>query len=205
MFNSVLKRNKQMTGVGVLLLLATVAYGTTTVKMNLAQLVRKSGRIIAGKCTAVEYGILDVPDVGTIPFTEYTFLIEQTIKGNVAGRLDIRVVGSAQSSGMFRITGMPTYEVGREYVLILTSESAFGFTAPVGLQQGLFKVAGKGRSNTRTVANGFGNAGLFDDMEVADMKISGLPTLLSANGSTISATEMRYEAFLSLLKKLTGQ
>ena len=60
-----------------------------------------------------------------------------------------------------RIEGMPRYSPGQEYLLFLNQESRLGFSSPIGLIQGAFRVRGQGTS--RTVINGLRNANLLID------------------------------------------
>ena len=62
---------------------------------------------------------------------------------------------------MSRIEGMPGYVPGQEYLLFLNQESRLGFSSPIGLIQGAFRVRGQGTS--RTVINGMRNANLLID------------------------------------------
>ena len=60
-----------------------------------------------------------------------------------------------------RIEGMPRYIPGQEYLLFLNQDSRLGFSSPIGLLQGAFRVQGRGTS--RTVVNGMRNANLLID------------------------------------------
>ncbi len=60
-----------------------------------------------------------------------------------------------------RIEGMPRYTPGQEYLLFLNQDSRLGFSSPIGLIQGAFRLQGRGTS--RTVVNGMRNANLLID------------------------------------------
>jgi len=70
-----------------------------------------------------------------------------TLKGSVARQLTIKQFGTAAPLGdgsLARIPGLPRYTVGEEVVLFLRGDSARGFTSPVGLGQGVYRVVHRG-------------------------------------------------------------
>ena len=71
----------------------------------------------------------------------------RTLKGSVARQLTIKQFGTAAPLGdgsLARIPGLPRYTVGEEVVLFLRGDSARGFTSPVGLGQGVYRVVHRG-------------------------------------------------------------
>ena len=85
------------------------------------------------------------------PATWVTLDVSRTLKGAVPGHLTIKQFGTAAplSDGVLtRIPGLPRYAVGEELVLFLRDDSARGFTSPVGLGQGVYRVVLRGGRRT---------------------------------------------------------
>jgi hypothetical protein len=60
----------------------------------------------------------------------------------VPGKYSIKQIGGKMPAGelSYRVDGVPTFEVGETYVVLLAGVSAAGFSSPVGLAQGKFTV-----------------------------------------------------------------
>lgn len=133
--------------------------------MNLADLVENSQRIFSAVCQSVSSGF----DENNLPYTRYSFRVTDGIHG-VANQqvVVIKQFGLAEPiqldngvTQLSRIAGMPRYLPGQEYLLFLNQDSRLGFSSPIGLIQGAFRVQGRGTS--RTVVNGLRNANLLID------------------------------------------
>ncbi len=133
--------------------------------MNLEDLVGHSQRIFSADCQDVSSGF----DENNLPYTRYSFRVTDSIHG-VANHqvVVIKQFGSSEPiqldngvTRVSRIEGMPRYIPGQEYLLFLNQESRLGFSSPIGLLQGAFRVQGRGTS--RTVVNGMRNANLLMD------------------------------------------
>jgi hypothetical protein len=118
-----------------------------------------------------------------VPYIEYTFKIASAPKGardaagEPLGTVTFRHAcdrpGHVRPDGIevapLRL-GIPEYRVGDELVLFLTKESDLGFCAPVGLLQGVFRVARTGK--TAEVRNELRNQRLFE--RVSEEAFEGL-------------------------------
>ena len=133
--------------------------------MNLEDLVGHSQRIFSAVCQNVSSGF----DENNLPYTSYSFLVTESIRG-VANQqvVVIKQFGLSEPiqldngvTQVSQIQGMPRYVPGQEYLLFLNKESRLGFSSPIGLLQGAFRVRGRGTS--RTVVNGMRNANLLID------------------------------------------
>jgi len=85
------------------------------------------------------------------PATWVTLDVARTLKGAVPRHLTIKQFGTAAPLGdgsLTRIPGLPRYAVGEELVLFLRGDSARGFTSPVGLGQGVYRVVRRGGRRT---------------------------------------------------------
>jgi hypothetical protein len=179
--------------------------GTSIEKMNLLEMVNRSGRIIVGTCVAVAEKTMPMANGGEIAYTSYTFAVSKSIKGQVGATMELRQFSypGANSAGRVntKIVGMPVYRVNEEYLLILTSESQLGLSAPVGLPQGCFKVS-SGKTGAREVVNGMNNAGLFHNFP-SDSRL--FKQTLTASESQILVQKqgpLQYDVFVGLLEKM---
>ena len=153
---------------GVLALMSCFSpslFGTTLRLFSLQETLAKSSRILVGECLEFQEGF----DQRGLPYTEYTFRLIERLKGDAAGRLfTVKQFGLSPESnrrsggrGVTRIAGMPHYRPGSTYMLFLGPVSRLGFSSPVGLVQGAFRVIGQGAE--RRVVNGVGNRNLLID------------------------------------------
>lgn len=87
--------------------------------------------------------------------TYTTFDVKDVLKGTVQATHVIKQIGGVMPAGelSFRVHGVPTFVVGRDYVVFLAGVSSAGFSSPIGLAQGKFTVeenpSGKSVSNGR--------------------------------------------------------
>jgi hypothetical protein len=92
-------------------------------------------------------------DVSGLPATWVTLDVGRPLKGARAGRLTFKQFGSAEplpDGALAAVAGVPRYRVGEEVVVFLRGDSSRGFTSPVGLGQGVYRVrAERGRRTVR--------------------------------------------------------
>lgn len=162
-------------GVAFLTTMAQLANATTLIHRNLKGLVTHSERIFVGKCVSVAEGELVFPN-GKIFYTEYTFEVSESIKGNVGERVMFRQYGLttprqiSENLALYnRVPSMPVYHQNEEYMLFLIRDSRFGLTSPVGLHQGAFTIR-RDAYGQAVAVNGIHNRGLFMDLHVQDLK-----------------------------------
>jgi len=161
-----LRLGTRFLGLWAIIAFSMIPLGATSLKvMNLEDLVESSQRIFSAVCQNVSSGF----DENNLPYTSYSFLVTDSIHG-VANQqvVVIKQFGLAEPiqldngvTQLSRIEGMPRYVPGQEYLLFLNRESRLGFSSPIGLLQGAFRVQGRGTS--RTVINGLRNANLLID------------------------------------------
>ena len=153
-------------GVWTIIAFSMIPSAATSLRvMNLEDLVGDSQRIFSAVCQSVSSGF----DDNNLPYTSYSFLVTDSILGVTNQQVvEIKQFGLAEPiqldngvTQLSRIAGMPRYVAGQEYMLFLTRESRLGFSSPIGLLQGAFRVQGRG--NSRMVVNGMGNANLLID------------------------------------------
>lgn len=108
-------------------------------RLALEEVTAEASRIVHGTVAEVQAG----RDQAGIPATWVTLEVAETLKGAAAGRVTIKQLGAAEplpDGALGGFAGLPRYAVGEEVVLFLRAESAAGFTSPVGLGQGVYRV-----------------------------------------------------------------
>jgi hypothetical protein len=150
-------------------------YGTSMVKRNLADLTKMAEVIFVGKMIAASDGLLN----GRIPYTEYTFEVLESLKGNLPARstyryrqlglLKPRNMGNGKTLALTakNIGGLPIYKSGETALIFLGNSSPqTGLRTTVGLMQGKFML------ENGLATNQVNNAGLFEGMNVNSAKLN---------------------------------
>jgi hypothetical protein len=142
--------------------------------INLEEMTQKAGRIVAGRCVAVE--VIHDSSLDVV-VTRVTVSVERAVKG-VKGAdgstVVFRMLGDATSSSGTGIVGLPRFAVGEKVVLFLYPESRSGLTSPVGLDQGKF-VEVLDKQGRALAMNGFPNRRLFKGMSsTAKARLKGV-------------------------------
>lgn len=146
--------------IALLVAAAAPASATMMVKpMSLDQITAEAARIVHGTVTEIRSD----RDESGLPATWVTIEVARTLKGRAAPRFTFKQVGLSEplpDGTMTRIPGMPRYTVGEEVVLFLRGDSARGFTSPVGLGQGAYRVSrGRGRPEVKSDLGAGGGPG----------------------------------------------
>ena len=139
-----------------LVLAAAPAAATVVARMSLARVVDEAACIVHARVVEVRSG----RDEAGLPATWVTLAVTETLKGPEASTLTVKQYGVTDAlpdGTLARIPGLPRYTTGEEAVLFLRGESRRGFTSPVGLGQGVFRVrhrAGRARVASDLAAPG---------------------------------------------------
>jgi len=183
----------------VLLAAPNSVFATKLVHRNIAELTTLADRIFIGTCLSVETKSITIEGQNAI-VAEYTFEVSQAIKGAPSSTLVFRQFGPAHGAGS--IVGMPTYKIGKRYMLFLRKDSAYGLTSPIGLGQGAFLVLTNSNGTTQAI-NAYGNRGLFQEKN-ASTPILRKPSLNLAEQKLLArkAGPVRIENLVSIVKKL---
>lgn len=158
----------------VAFLAAPVAQATKLKKQNLIDLISQSDSIIAGTVKKVSDGI----DDKGVPYTEVTIAVGASAKGKIAkekdytfrqfGLLEPRTYPNGHKLLAMTPEAFPTWRKGEYVVAFLFRPAArTGLQTTVGLAQGKLSMA-----NNRLV-NEFGNAGLFDGVDINPALLTG--------------------------------
>ncbi len=146
---------------------AAPAAAMTIVPLDLPELTGQAERIFVGRVERVDAG----RDANGLPATWTTFSVEQQVKGAAAAHLTLKQLGTSiaptgastapANGGVTTVLphpGLPRYRPGESVLLFVHPESALGFTSPVGLGQGCFRV--RDEHGTTVAANDVGNLNL---------------------------------------------
>jgi hypothetical protein len=168
------------------LLVPAASRATTVLPLDLEGLTAAAGRIFQGRVIAVRSG----RDGHGFPATWTTFAVDEALKGTAAATIEIKQLGNRGAStdgNIFRVPALPSYAVGDEVILFLHPESAEGFTSPVGLGQGRFRIR---RGHGAPVAeNDVGNTNLTTATTGASA-----PRSLTAPGNATAARSVDGDA-----------
>jgi hypothetical protein len=126
--------------VAILLRGGAVAEATMLIEaLELPKMAESAGRVVHGTVTAVDSG----RDERGLPATWVTIRVAETFKGAHSSEFTFKQFGvlePLEDGTATRIVDLPGYRSGDELVLFLYGESTLGFTSPVGLSQGMFRV-----------------------------------------------------------------
>ena len=144
-------------GTSTSILVPTRAAATTILPLDLAALTSAADRVFKGTVVATRSG----RDGRGLPATWTTFAVEESLKGTLPRTIEIKQIGTdapLADGAIYRVPALPHYQVGDEVILFLHPDSAAGFTSPVGLGQGRFRIRhGHGAA---TAENDVGNVNL---------------------------------------------
>lgn len=152
-------------GLAAFLAAVLFIFSTTTIQasrvrpLNIEEMSGRATRVFSGRCLDVR--VERDPALGQV-VTHVTLAVTRAAKGDLRGRLTIRLLGDQDLDGDWSqgTDGLPRFRRGEEVVLFLYGDSASGLTSPVGFGQGKFGVVEDDKGG-KVAVNGFGNAGLM--------------------------------------------
>ena len=124
---------------GIVVATTTLSHATSVQRLTLDQTVQRAERIVHATVGEMHSG----RDQAGLPATWITLQIARTLKGAQRRQVTIKQYGVAEplpDGSVARIAGLPRYTVGEEVVLFLHPDSRRGFTSPVGLGQGCYRI-----------------------------------------------------------------
>jgi len=123
----------------ILLLSVSSLHALSLRSMTLAEQVSEAGRIVHGVVVETSSG----RDESGISATWITVAVARTVKGRSESHLVFKQLGRSDrptDGSLLHVADLPDYRVGDEVVLLLRPESRRGFTSPVGMGDGVFRV-----------------------------------------------------------------
>jgi hypothetical protein len=174
-------------------LLATALVGTvdgeaqTFARKDFSQLVGEAEQIFVGPVTAAVSRRL--PD-GLI-VTDVTFSPVRGLKGAVGPSVVLEVVGGTVNGLTLKLEGVPSFEVGRHYV-VFSKENRSSVFPVVGGDQGLFTVE----------TDAAGRAGVV--LDASRRPVTGALVGRSATGRAAAGLPMTLDVFLAEIQARVG-
>lgn len=192
----------------LMFILATVAFvlplsAATVIQMNLQEMVDRADKIFRGTVLDAREGKVTAGG-GELPIVTYRIRVQESFKGSystVKGMqiAEIRMVGkltpnhSAPIRSMSPLADLPKLEVGKDYLLLTTPQSAIGLSTLVGLGQGRFSLSGK--PGQEVAINDNKNYGLLD----------GMTPSVTTTPAESSEGPMSYQALAGLIRDIVGE
>jgi len=128
--------------------IAALADAATPIQqLPLEEVTQQADRIVHARVVAVQSG----RDASGVAATWVTFDVKRTLKGAGTEELVVKQFGAdtpLADGAVGRVAGLPAYALGDEVVLFLRAPSARGFSSPVGLGQGVYRVRVSARHRT---------------------------------------------------------
>ncbi len=141
----------------LLLARAVPASAMTILPLDLPAMTGQAARIFVGRVERIESG----RDASGVPATWTTFAVSERVKGPVGDTVTVKQLGTSFGSAdgpVLPHPALPRYRVGESVVLFMQPESVLGFTSPVGLGQGCFRV--RSERGAAVAENDVGNRNL---------------------------------------------
>lgn len=154
------------------------------------------------EATAVANRTARDPDTGLI-VTYTTFAVKEVLKGTAEKTHVIKQIGGVlPEEGMgFKVSGVPKFAEGQDYVVFLAGVSRIGFSSPIGLGQGSFVVT-QDSQGAKSVANGRD----FRSMAAGtDNLVMPPATAKSLATATVPVPRMGLDEFKALVRTHVGR
>jgi hypothetical protein len=94
---------------------------------------------------------------GRMLFTEVTMLVDTEIVGSPGSTIRFRVAGGTSEQGTVIVFGMPSFELGKKYVLFLQPDFETTNTPIIGVNQGYFEVVRSDEGDAEILLNADGD------------------------------------------------
>lgn len=155
------------------------APAATLEKLSELELIRKSTEIVEGQVVSVSSVLR-----GNLVYTTYKFQVKEAHKGNLAGAVDVAVLGGRYGQLIQQFPGSPSLTEGQEYLLFLWTGRS-GLHQVIGLSQGLFRV------------------NQTDNGEVWVYRAAATETMLDSTGKPVgdSPVTMPYKEMISRIRR----
>lgn len=147
--------------------LVGAASAATVLPLGLERLHGDAQSIFLGECLSNKVE-LDKQSGRVVTYT--AFEVIEAYKGKPGRSLTIKQVGGdlPNSDLRTRVPGVPSFEVGKRYVVFLPPKSDLGFASPVGLSQGKFNIK-INELGEQMVSNGRDVGELMENMAASKM------------------------------------
>ena len=110
-------------------------------EVDLKEMIATSGMIFSGVVTEVKGGLDEHGDI----VTWTTFRVDSPIRGVRPGAVTIKQYGGVTDKGTMLLAHMRYFVEGERVLTMLYTPSERGFTSPIGMGQGVWRVSEEGR------------------------------------------------------------
>jgi len=142
--------------VGVALIVAVAASGTTLVAMRFEDLAGRATAVARVRCLSAR----SLMERGEI-WTETQFEVEKSEKGLLGGLVTVRMPGGKVDGLHARVDGVPEFQPGEEAYLFLWGAENGAYRV-LGWTQGTFRVRRDAKSGAERVTQDSAGAAVFD-------------------------------------------
>lgn len=135
----------------VVLAVSAPARAASVLPLYLDQIVDHAAVAFEGTC--IDNRVERDPETNMV-VTYTTFAVRDVLKGEVGFTHVIKQAGGELPDGglQYSVKGVPKFAAGQDYVVFLAGVSSAGFSSPIGLAQGQFRIRPDGAQ--RKVTNG---------------------------------------------------
>ncbi len=182
-------------------------YAASVLNLNIEQLTTNASIVFNGRCISNQ---VEFDSTTNFVVTYTTFEILQSIKGTTGLTHTIKQIGGNLPDRDIQTNwpGVPSFIVGKEYVIFLPPVSSLGFSTPVGLEQGKFSVL------TDAVGKQVSNGQNFDDLMdkvsidkipvaiLNRMKGQGVTQTLTPSSTNAEPKKLSLEELLSVVRSI---
>jgi len=189
-------RRTSLAALALPFLLAARVAAMTVLPLDLPELTGRADRIFVGRVERVESG----RDAHGLPATWTTFAVVEKLKGTPPEHVTLKQLGASLGGAAAVVPhpGLPRYRPGESVVLFVHPDSALGFTSPVGLGQGCFRV--RAADGAAVAENDVGNRNLAPDAGAARRRGAAPPNA----AGTPAATPLALDDLLARVRALVA-
>ncbi len=153
------------------------ATASTVRPLPLHEIVSSSGCIVHGTVTGVETRLDSQSGlVCTWTTIEATEILKGEVDGSESTVTFKQAGGVLEGSGVAWGSPRVTVKLGQEAIVCLYPKSRWGFAAPVGLEQGVFRISKELKTGTKRVRHSTSERILFSGLSSAEVLTGKAPT-----------------------------
>lgn len=157
---------------------ATLTHATTVVSLRFDEVVQQAGVIVEGTVTDIQVWPTgaDLPPAPADPrprdpkapigaaveggrslFTEVTFQVDSQVGEPVGQQIRFTLAGGSKDGETFKVFGMPAFDVGGRYIVMLRPDFTHTNVPVVGVSQGFFQIASDPATGEEMLLNAEGD------------------------------------------------
>ena len=186
----------------IFIMLASAANATSLRAVGLDEMHTQAQYIFYGKC--INNKVEKDEKTGFI-VTYTTFEVIEKLKGKLKDQHTIKQIGGTLASGLrYQVSGVPRFGMSKEYIVYLPKKSKLGFSSPVALSQGQFRIL-KENGNKKLVSNGKEFSKLLKTTPNQKLTIKALnkkKEKVISDDEKKKNSHMELHAFKNLIKKM---